>query len=107
MSEEDVVSETRAGDVVSETREGDVVSETREEDVVSPYADGDDTVVEAALRPKRLAEFVGQERVREQLGLVLAAAPQRGRPPGPGLLSGSPRPGQATPAAVPAPGTGA
>src|SRR3954467_6845286 len=65
-------------------------------DVVSPYAEGDDTVVEAALRPKRLSEFVGQERVREQLGLVLEAARARNRPPDHVLLSGSPGLGKTT-----------
>ena len=48
-------------------------------EIVSPYAGDDDTVVEAALRPKRLDEFVGQERVREQLSLVLQAALARDR----------------------------
>jgi Holliday junction DNA helicase RuvB len=65
-------------------------------DVVSPYAGDDDGVVEAALRPKRLAEFVGQERVREQLSLVLDAARRRGRPPDHVLLSGSPGLGKTT-----------
>jgi Holliday junction DNA helicase RuvB len=74
----------------------EVVSETREAELVSPYPESDDTVVEAALRPKRLAEFVGQERVREQLGLVLDAAQQRGRPPDHVLLSGSPGLGKTT-----------
>src|SRR3954467_14263667 len=65
-------------------------------DVVSPYAGDDDTVIEAALRPKRLSEFVGQERVREQLSLVLDAARQRGRPPDHVLLSGPPGLGKTT-----------
>src|SRR3954454_9107700 len=69
---------------------------TNSTEVVSAYAEGDDTVVEAALRPKRLSEFVGQERVREQLGLVLGAAKQRGRPPDHVLLSGSPGLGKTT-----------
>jgi Holliday junction DNA helicase RuvB len=56
----------------------------------------DDSVVEAALRPKRLDEFVGQERVREQLSLVLEAARNRGRPPDHVLLSGSPGLGKTT-----------
>ncbi|CAM5549257.1 Protein translocase subunit SecD [Streptomyces hirsutus] len=34
-------------------------------------ADGEDQAVEAALRPKDLNEFIGQEKVREQLDLVL------------------------------------
>ncbi|HVA59756.1 MAG TPA: Holliday junction branch migration DNA helicase RuvB [Mycobacteriales bacterium] len=59
-------------------------------ELVSPYADGDERVVEAALRPRRLAEFIGQERVREQLGLVLEGAQRRGRPPDHVLLCGPP-----------------
>ena len=39
-------------------------------DIVSPLSDGDERQVEAALRPKRLDEFVGQQRVREQLSLL-------------------------------------
>jgi Holliday junction DNA helicase RuvB len=65
-------------------------------DLVSALPDGDDTVVEAALRPKRLSEFVGQERVRDQLTLVLQAARQRARPPDHVLLSGSPGLGKTT-----------
>jgi len=38
----------------------------------------EDRQVEGALRPKTLAEFVGQHRVREQLDLILRAALQRG-----------------------------
>ncbi|MEW5630532.1 Holliday junction branch migration DNA helicase RuvB, partial [Streptomyces hydrogenans] len=37
-------------------------------------ADGEDRVTDAALRPKDLDGFIGQERVREQLDLVLRAA---------------------------------
>ena len=59
-------------------------------DVVSPYAEGDEREVEAALRPRQLADFVGQPRVREQLGLVLESALRRGRPPDHVLLSGAP-----------------
>ena len=59
-------------------------------DVASPYAEGDEREVEAALRPRRLADFVGQPRVREQLGLVLESALRRGRPPDHVLLSGAP-----------------
>jgi Holliday junction DNA helicase RuvB len=55
-----------------------------------PYAGEDERLVEAALRPRRLDEFVGQERVREQLQLVLESAKRRGRPPDHVLLSGAP-----------------
>ena len=59
-------------------------------DLVSPYAAGDERELEAALRPRRLADFVGQPKVREQLGLVLTSALRRGRPPDHVLLSGAP-----------------
>ncbi len=59
-------------------------------------ADGDERAVEAALRPRTLDEVVGQVRVREQLGLVLEAARQRGRPPDHVLLSGPPGLGKTT-----------
>jgi len=59
-------------------------------------ADGDERAVEAALRPRTLDEVVGQRRVREQLGLVLEAARQRGRAPDHVLLSGPPGLGKTT-----------
>ncbi|MFI5612991.1 Holliday junction branch migration DNA helicase RuvB [Amycolatopsis sp. NPDC051903] len=46
--------------------------------------------VETTLRPRRLDEFVGQHRVREQLELVLESARRRGVPPDHVLLSGPP-----------------
>ncbi|HEY3735861.1 MAG TPA: RuvB-like domain-containing protein, partial [Jatrophihabitans sp.] len=60
------------------------------EDVVSALPAPDETDVEASLRPKRLSEFVGQPKVREQLGLVLESASRRNRPPDHVLLSGPP-----------------
>jgi len=45
---------------------------------------------EASLRPRRLDEFVGQEPVKEQLGLILDAATARSRPPDHLLFSGPP-----------------
>ncbi|MBB5850460.1 Holliday junction DNA helicase RuvB [Amycolatopsis umgeniensis] len=46
--------------------------------------------VETTLRPRKLDEFVGQPRVREQLELVLESARRRGVPPDHVLLSGPP-----------------
>ncbi|GAC1445019.1 MAG: Holliday junction branch migration DNA helicase RuvB [Mycobacteriales bacterium] len=57
---------------------------------VDADAGDDERLVEAALRPRRLEEFIGQERVREQLQLVLESAKRRGRPPDHVLLSGAP-----------------
>ncbi|MCM3554655.1 Holliday junction branch migration DNA helicase RuvB [Janibacter melonis] len=56
----------------------------------------DDTAVEAALRPKRLVDFPGQTKVRDQLGLVLEAARRRAAPPDHVLLSGPPGLGKTT-----------
>lgn len=64
--------------------------------LVAAEADGDERAVEAALRPRTLDEVVGQFRVREQLGLVLEAARQRGRTPDHVLLSGPPGLGKTT-----------
>ena len=48
------------------------------EALVDPALHADDGAIEAALRPKHLAEFVGQVRVREQLGLVLVGSARQG-----------------------------
>src|SRR3954452_23019763 len=63
-------------------------------------ADGDERAVEAALRPRTLDEVVGQQRVREQLGLVLEAARARGAVPDHVLLSGPPGLGKTTLAGI-------
>jgi len=68
--------------------------------VVSPLADADDRLIEGALRPKRLADFVGQGRVRDQLSLVLEGALRRGRAPDHVLLSGPPGLGKTTMAMI-------
>ncbi len=60
------------------------------EDLVDPQPVADEREMEASLRPKTLAEFVGQAKVREQLELVLESARRRGRPPDHLLLSGPP-----------------
>ncbi len=68
--------------------------------VVSPLAAADERVIEGALRPKRLDEFIGQARVREQLTLVLRGAQRRGRVPDHVLLSGPPGIGKTTMAMI-------
>ncbi len=64
--------------------------------IIDAEVDPDERQVEAALRPKRLDDFPGQDRVREQLGLVLEAARRRGTPPDHVLLSGPPGLGKTT-----------
>ncbi|ACU71272.1 Holliday junction DNA helicase RuvB [Catenulispora acidiphila DSM 44928] len=58
--------------------------------------DTEEQAADAALRPKRLAEFVGQPKVRDQLSLVLAAARMREAAPDHILLSGPPGLGKTT-----------
>lgn len=64
--------------------------------IVAPDAGELERAAEAALRPKRLTEFVGQEIVREQLQLVLDAARGRGVSPDHVLLAGPPGLGKTT-----------
>ena len=63
---------------------------------MDPHQHDDDTVAESALRPGSLAEFAGQPRVSDQLGLVLDAARHRGSVPDHVLLSGPPGLGKTT-----------
>lgn len=57
---------------------------------LTPHQDSGDQDVEMTLRPRKLSEFVGQARVREQLELVLHAALKRGEQPDHVLFSGPP-----------------
>src|SRR5882757_1780545 len=66
------------------------------DEIVSPLADADERVIESTLRPKRLNDFIGQSRVREQLSLLLAGALRRGKAPDHVLLSGPPGLGKTT-----------
>jgi len=64
--------------------------------VVDADADARERAAEAALRPRRLDEFVGQDVVKDQLALVLHAALGRGAAPDHVLLSGPPGLGKTT-----------
>jgi Holliday junction DNA helicase RuvB len=64
--------------------------------LVGADADGENQAVEAALRPKDLSEFIGQERIRAQLDLVLKAARQRNGTADHILLTGAPGLGKTT-----------
>jgi Holliday junction DNA helicase RuvB len=75
------------------------VAQISDEDIaalVRPYADPAERAAESVLRPGTLAEFEGQPRVSDQLGLVLQAARQRGGVPDHVLLSGPPGLGKTT-----------
>jgi Holliday junction DNA helicase RuvB len=77
-------------------REAPQLSAAEQERLVSALANADERAIEGALRPKRLAEVIGQVRVREQLSLLLEGALRRGRPPDHVLMSGPPGLGKTT-----------
>jgi Holliday junction DNA helicase RuvB len=64
--------------------------------IVSQNSDDNERAAEMALRPKKLQEFVGQQRVRKQLSLLLDAANARNSPADHILLSGPPGLGKTT-----------
>ncbi|GAA3451530.1 Holliday junction branch migration DNA helicase RuvB [Dactylosporangium matsuzakiense] len=68
--------------------------------LVSAFASDEDMVADQSVRPKRLAELIGQHRVREQLDLLLQSALRRGSPPDHILLSGPPGLGKTTMAMI-------
>ena len=65
-------------------------------EVMDPHVQDGELFAESALRPSTLAEFAGQPRVSDQLGLVLDAARHRGSVPDHVLLSGPPGLGKTT-----------
>jgi holliday junction DNA helicase RuvB len=69
---------------------------TERSEVVSAYPAEEDHETEASLRPRRLGEFIAQNRVREQLDLLLRGAVGRGATPEHILLSGPPGLGKTT-----------
>lgn len=64
--------------------------------LISPVAGLDESAAEGALRPKDLQEFIGQERVRQQIDVLLTAAKHRGTSADHILLSGPPGLGKTT-----------
>src|SRR4030042_5404192 len=67
-----------------------------EERVVNPRLQADDLGLEPGLRPRSLSEFVGQEEVRSNLELAIAAARGRGEAVDHILVHGPPGLGKTT-----------
>ncbi|HEX2240564.1 MAG TPA: Holliday junction branch migration DNA helicase RuvB [Actinomycetota bacterium] len=59
-------------------------------EVLAPAADPEEREAELSLRPRKLAEFIGQAEIKEHLSIVLQAAKARDEPVGHVLLSGPP-----------------
>jgi Holliday junction DNA helicase RuvB len=68
--------------------------------IVNPGRGDEDAQYEAGLRPRTLDDYIGQERVREQLHVSIEAARQRGEALDHVLLYGPPGLGKTTLAAV-------
>jgi Holliday junction DNA helicase RuvB len=64
--------------------------------IVSGQPLDEDATLDTTLRPKRLADFVGQPRIKDNLGIAIAAAKQRAEPLDHHLLYGPPGLGKTT-----------
>jgi Holliday junction DNA helicase RuvB len=62
----------------------------REERIQTPRSRSGDDELDRSLRPPRLADFVGQEQLKDQLALFMEAARRRGEPLDHVLLAGPP-----------------
>ena len=67
-----------------------------EERVISPKRREEEAALDVSLRPRRLAEFIGQGRIKENLKIVVEAAKQRGEALDHVLLYGPPGLGKTT-----------
>jgi Holliday junction DNA helicase RuvB len=70
------------------------------ERVINPQKEEDDLPVEGSLRPRTLAEYIGQEKVKENLHVFIAAAKGRSEPLDHVLFHGFPGLGKTSLAAV-------
>ena len=64
--------------------------------ITTPDALPEETGADAALRPSRLDEFVGQDQVRQSLGIAIEAAKKRGETLDHTLFFGPPGLGKTT-----------
>ena len=78
----------------------DAAHATQRNSDVDAIAHSEEHDIERSLRPRSLAEFIGQPKVREQLSLVLKGAKNRGVTPDHVLLSGPPGLGKTTMAMI-------
>ncbi|MEX2548776.1 MAG: Holliday junction branch migration DNA helicase RuvB [Nitriliruptoraceae bacterium] len=84
-----------------------MTGDPRDDEVLEAEALPGEDRFDESLRPARLEEFIGQDRVRRQLELVLTGARQRGQAADHVLLSGAPGLGKTTLAAIVAAEVGA
>src|SRR6185436_2212672 len=66
------------------------------ERLVAAPASREEEAIDRAIRPKRFAEYIGQEQVKAQLGIFVQAAVQRGEALDHALIFGPPGLGKTT-----------
>jgi holliday junction DNA helicase RuvB len=64
--------------------------------LTSPEMSEEEEIIEGSLRPHRLAEYIGQEKIKQNLGILLEAARRRNEPVDHVLLYGPPGLGKTT-----------
>jgi Holliday junction DNA helicase RuvB len=72
------------------------MSDGEEQRLVSGAASGEEVAADRAIRPRSLADYVGQEQVKNQLGIFISAARLRGEALDHALIFGPPGLGKTT-----------
>ena len=70
-----------------------------EEKIVNPQLqddDGQEEILEKSLRPRKLSEYIGQDKVKENMKIYIEAAQKRGEPLDHCLFYGPPGLGKTT-----------
>ncbi len=67
-----------------------------DERIISPKRQAEEIALDSSLRPRQLSEYIGQERIKENLSICIAAARGRGEPLDHVLLYGPPGLGKTT-----------
>ncbi len=67
-----------------------------DERIIQPNLTGDEVEMDVSLRPRNLSEYIGQEKVKENLSIFIEAARMRGEPLDHVLLYGPPGLGKTT-----------
>jgi Holliday junction DNA helicase RuvB len=93
-------TETRSTEIRSTEIRSTEIKRADAERLVSAGRVDDDDAAELNLRPKRLAEFIGQTKAKEQLSIALQAAKSRGEALDHVLLFGPPGLGKTTLATI-------